>query len=112
MTTNQESRQQNLRDQAASTHNTSSDWHAYWDNQGVAAGTFNERMLTWINSTLGTSYTNVTGAMHAFAVNRGFSSWASINDLSLISFDSGDVILMESGDRLLLETGDGILIDF
>jgi len=112
MTTNQEARHQDLRDQTATTGSTSSDWHAYWDAQGVDDGTFNERMLKWINSALGTSYTNVSGAMAAYAADKGFANWSSINDLNLVTFGTGDVVLMESGDRLLLETGDGILIDF
>ena len=83
--TNQETRQQNIRDITSTAHNTSSDWHALFDDAGIAAGTFNERMLAWINDSLGTSYTNVSGAMAAFAADQGFTSWASISPLSLTS---------------------------
>ena len=112
MTTNQEARHQDLRDQTATARSTASDWHAYWDDQGVDAGTFNERMLTWINTVLGTSYTNVAGAMHAYAADKGFGRWSDINDLSLITFEVGDAYLIEAGDFLLLESGDKYLIDF
>jgi len=112
MTTNQEARHQDLRDQTATARSTASDWHAYWDDQGVAAGTFNERMLTWINTALGTSYTNVVGAMAAYAADKGVSGWSSLDDLALITFSAGDAYLIEAGDFLLLESGDKYLIDF
>lgn len=80
MTTNQEGRQQAIRDVTSSAHNTSGDWHAYWDNQSVTAGNWTGRMLAWINSVLGTSYSNVSGAMHAYADNKGFDNWSSINE--------------------------------
>ena len=112
MTTNQEARHQNLRDQTGTAGSLTSDWHAYWDSIAVDAGTFNERMLTWINSALGTSYTNVTGAMHAYAVDKGFDGWEDMNNLNLVTFDVGDAYLIEAGDFLLLESGDKYLIDF
>ena len=112
MTTNQEARHQDLRDQTATAHKVSSDWHAYWDAQGVASGTFTERMLAWINTVLGSSHTNVAGAMHAYAAQYGFARFSDINDLNLITFEVGDAYLIEAGDFLLLESGDKYLIDF
>lgn len=41
----------------------------------IAAGPFNARMLAWINGNLGTSYTGLPEAMHAFAVNRSAPDW-------------------------------------
>lgn len=81
MTTNQEARQQALRDQTSTTNNTSGDWHAYWDGEAIAAGNWTGRMLAWINSVLGTSYSNVNGAMHAYAEDRGFDRFTDINEL-------------------------------
>jgi len=112
MTTNQENRHQDLRDQTSTTGSTSSDWHAYWDDQGIDTGTFNERMLAWINTALGTSYTDVTGAMAAYAADKGVSGWSSLDDLALVAFSAGDAYLIEAGDFLLLESGDKYLIDF
>jgi hypothetical protein len=83
MTTNQESRQANLREQISTTNPIVGDWHAFWDSISVPVGTFNERMLTWINTQLGTSYSNVLGAMHAFAESRGFDRWSDITGLDL-----------------------------
>ena len=51
-------------------------WHAY--------GTFNERMLVWINAVLAASHTNVSGAMQAFAADRGAYNWDSLGDLGLV----------------------------
>ena len=116
MTTNQENRQQDLRDQTSSAHNTSGDWHAYWDNQAIAAGNWTGRMLAWINSALGTSYTNVNGAMHALAIDRGEAQYHSIDDLAIAGGGggpTGDAYLLETGtsDFYLLETGDFMLLE-
>jgi hypothetical protein len=78
-------------------------WHAFWDTQGIAANKpFNERMLLWINSTLGTSYEHLSGAMQAYAESRGFFNWDSMNDLQLI----------DGASRLLAGEPDGLAIDF
>lgn len=58
-------------------------WHAYWDDQAIAAGPFNQRMLAWINAELTTSYTNLPRAMQAFAEDRGAYDWDSLDDLDL-----------------------------
>ena len=115
MTTNQENRQQDLRDETSSAHNTSGDWHAYWDAQAIAAGNWTGRMLAWINSALGTSYTNVNGAMHALAVNRGEGQYHSINDLEIAGGGggpTGDGYLLETGsDYLLAENGNFLVLE-
>jgi hypothetical protein len=61
------------------------DWSALFDADGIAAGDWNGRMLAWINTTLGTSYTNLPGAMHAFAVDQGFTSWSAMNTFELFT---------------------------
>jgi hypothetical protein len=106
MTTNQESRHQDLRDRTSTARSTSSDWHAYWDSQSVAAGTFNERILAWINTTLGTSYTNLAGAMHAYALNSGFSNWHSIGELTLTQSDARGAVSGETNALSLDFTDD------
>lgn len=59
-------------------------WHAYWDDLGtVAAGTFNERMLAWINGVLGTSYINLPRAQQAYAEDQSAYNWDSLGDLGL-----------------------------
>jgi hypothetical protein len=70
-------------------------WHTYWDQDGVADGPFNARMLNWINTVLGESYTDLPGAMQAFAESRGFYNWDSITDLELAYFAS---VLFANGE--------------
>lgn len=79
MTTNQEGVHAAVRAVTGTSRSYNEDWHALFDNEGIAAGPFNARMLAWINATLGTSYTNVNEAMQAFAVDQGFTNWSSMN---------------------------------
>ena len=72
------------------------DWSALFDADGIAAGDWNGRMLAWINQTLGTSYSGLPGAMNAFAVDQGFSSWSAMNTFEL--FAPGDLFAGFSGD--------------
>lgn len=62
-------------------------WHAFWDDKLIASGSFDERMLAWINDTLVSSYTNVNEAMQAYAEDQGFYSWSSMGDG--VDFSSG-----------------------
>lgn len=57
---------------------------AYWDSLGtVSAGTFNERMLDWINDVLAVSHNNLPSAMQAYAVSKSAYNWDSLGDLGL-----------------------------
>lgn len=58
-------------------------WHAYWDTQAIPAGTYDERMLAWINVKLSTSYTNLPRAMQALAEAGSFFNFSSMTTLSL-----------------------------
>ena len=79
MSSNQEARQTELRAQTSTTENIAGDWHALWDAQSIApGGTFNERMLAWINDQLSTSYTNLNGAMYAYASDQSFNRWNDV----------------------------------
>ena len=84
MTTNQEGLHATVRALTSTERSYNEDWHALFDDEGIAAGPFDSRMLAWINATLSTSYTNVNEAMQAFAVEQGFANWASMN-----TFESG-----------------------
>lgn len=56
------------------------DWHALWDAETIDAGTFNERMLAWLNVELSPAvYTNVAEAMQAYAESLGFANWPSMD---------------------------------
>jgi hypothetical protein len=57
-----------------------------WDALGIAAGTFNERMLIYINTKLSTTYTELNGAMAALAASVSVSDFGSIGtfDASIV----------------------------
>lgn len=83
MSSNQEGRQAAIRTSTGTTGQAVEDWHALFDDAGIAAGSFNERMLAWINAELGTSYTNLNGAMWAYADNAGYDRWNAMATLVL-----------------------------
>jgi hypothetical protein len=82
--TNQGGVQQAVRDRHGQPGNRdwNGDWHELFDQDGIAEGTFNERMLLWINAELGTSYTHLSGAMQAYAESLGFYNWSSMNTIT------------------------------
>jgi hypothetical protein len=53
-------------------------WMQLWDHEGVPAGMFDERMLMWINTRLGTSYTNLPQAQQALATSLDVANFDSI----------------------------------
>ena len=71
-------RQASIRAVTSTTYTYEGDWHALWDLLGIAAGTFNERMLLYINNQLSTSYTELNGAMAAFAAEHGSTTFQAI----------------------------------
>lgn len=79
MSRNQEGVHQAVRDYTSTALDYQSDWIALFDLDGIPAGTFNERMLAWINDALGTSYVNLNSAKVAFAVDQGFDRWNDMN---------------------------------
>ena len=54
-----------------------------FDDDGIAAGTFNERQLRWINARLTASYTNLNEAMQAYATSKGAHNWSSLGTLAV-----------------------------
>lgn len=63
-------RQKTVRDVTGTALSYEGDWHALFDLQTVADGDFNGRLLKWINTQLSASYTDVNGAMAAFAAAK------------------------------------------
>lgn len=49
-----------------------------FDTELVPAGTFNERLLMWINARLATTYTSLPEAQNAFAVSVGRRAWDDV----------------------------------
>lgn len=63
------------------------DWHELFDQEAIAGGTFNERMLVWLNAELVTDgdleapYDTLPGAMQAYAARTGAYNWSSMTTL-------------------------------
>ena len=57
------------------------DWMKYWDLLAVPTGTWDERMLKWINTILGTTYDEINGAMTAYAISRGATRFEAMSGL-------------------------------
>lgn len=83
MATNQEAKQTTVRASTSTTHPYNGDWMTLFDN-ATLVGTYNERLLQWINAQLGTSYTNVNHAMQAYAVNQSAASWSALATFSIV----------------------------
>lgn len=103
MTTNQEGRQAAIRASTGTTGQAVEDWHALFDDAGIAAGSFNERMLAWINAELGTSYTNLNGAMWAYADNAGYDRWNAMATL---------VLAVAGAEELAGDEANALALDF
>lgn len=58
------------------------DWHALFDSNAIPAGTFNSRLLQYINAKLSASYTNLPDAMTAFAVANSAPDWNGLGTFS------------------------------
>jgi hypothetical protein len=113
MPTNHEGIQAAVRARSGSTANLdwNGDWHHLWDEEEIAAGMFNERMLAWINVELApATYTNVAEAMQAYAESLGFYNWSSMNTIGEggaasspeveILWDDDDVMAWDDGDLI------------
>jgi len=72
---NQEKRQQSVRASTGTAYSYEGDWMALFGSAGITSGTFNDRMLAWINAQLSSAYTNINDAMRAFAVSQGVTNW-------------------------------------
>lgn len=82
--TNQSDRQESVRASTGTALNYEGDWNALFDDAGIPVGAFNGRMLAWINDQLSSSYTELNGAMAAYAQDQGFDNWDSMG-----TFDAG-----------------------
>lgn len=84
---NQGARQASVRAVTGTAFTYEGDWHALFDMAEIPVGTFNERMLAWINDYMGESFTELNGAMAAFAIDQGADSWNGLG-----TFDAGGVV--------------------
>lgn len=65
------------------------DWLAKFDNNAVPSGDFNGRLLSFINTQLGTSYTEINGAKYAYAIARTTTGAKSFNELGAFTIVGG-----------------------
>lgn len=71
-------KQASVRGATGTTLDYNGDWSALFTADGIAAGDWNGRLLSWINLKLTASHTNVNEAMHAYAVSKGANNWSSL----------------------------------
>ena len=101
---NQGLRQASVRAITGTTSTYEGDWHALFDASAIPVGTFNGRLLAWINQELGAEYTELNGAMYAFAQSLGAASWNELG--SFLDPDAADYISrVQAADGALMEVG-------
>ena len=89
--TNQGDLQQSIRDRhaQATDHTFNGDWIELFDQEAVAVGTFNERLLAWLNTELvdvamdsDAPYATLQAAQNAYATYKGVTRWSDLTDVS------------------------------
>ena len=82
MATNSEARQTSIRAVTSTTGTYNEDWLALFTARSIGAGSYNERLLAYINNKLSTSYTDINVALQALAVNQGDDNFSSIGSFT------------------------------
>lgn len=107
---NDAAKQETVRASTGTTLDYNGDWSALFDAAGIASGDWNGRLLNWINGQLSSSYTNVPGAMQAYAESQGATNWSSMGAFTI---DGGGIpdrsILDRDGAYILTRSGAYIL---
>lgn len=80
--TNQSDKQVSIREATATTLDYNGDWHALFDLLSIDNGSFDGRLLSYINTSLNSSYINLPSAMQAFAEDQGFDNWDSMGSFA------------------------------
>ena len=78
MATNPEAKLASVRGVTSTTGTYNEDWLALFTARSIPAGSFNERLLAYINGELSTSYTDINLALQAFAVDQGDANYSSM----------------------------------
>ena len=78
MATNSEAKQASVRGVTSTTATFNEDWLALFNARSIGAGTYNERLLAYINGELSTSYTDVNLALQAFATDQDDYNFSSM----------------------------------
>lgn len=83
--TNQSERQQSTRDVTGNAGTWAGDWHKLFDDRSIAAGTFNSRMLAWINDEIGLTFTSLPSAQAGFANRFGLGRWSGVTAAGVVN---------------------------
>jgi len=103
--TAQSARQATIRSYTDTAESYEGDWHAAFTLDDIPLGPFDERLLAWINYQLSASYTELNGAMQAYAAGQGAYNWSSMGT-NIPPKVVGGV------NRLILAGDDGYAVDF
>ncbi len=83
MSTNQELRHISIRAITSTTGTYTEDWIAAFDDDSVAAGHFNERLIGWLQNRLSSSDDNLPDLMTEFAIAKGSASWNELGTFTI-----------------------------
>ena len=100
MATNSEARQASIRAVTSTTALHNEDWLALFAARSIPAGTFNERMLAYINGELSTSYTDINLALQAFASD----TTGTYNEDWIKTFEEAGITTGTFSERMLQYT--------
>jgi hypothetical protein len=89
MASNQGDRQQTLRTSTGKALNYEGDWMARFDVSAIPGQTFNGRMIAFISAQLGTTFTEINGAMYAYAIAQTTTGAKSFNELGPFTLVGG-----------------------
>lgn len=78
MSTNQELRQVSIRAVTSTTGTLMEDWLALFTVRSIAAGTFNERMIGYLQGELPSAVVNLPELKQLFADDQSFDNWNAI----------------------------------
>lgn len=81
--TNSEDRHSSVRTITSTTGSIEEDWIAAFDDDSVAAGTFNERFIGWLQARLTSTDDNLPGLKAEFAIDKGATSWNGLGTFTI-----------------------------
>ena len=84
MATNQEGRHAAFRVISSTSGNYNADSLAAFIAEGAEGTTYNEYFVSWLQTRLSSSQTNLTDLMNEFGVNEGFRNWNDMNTFAAV----------------------------
>jgi hypothetical protein len=85
--------QASIRASTGTAHPLQGDWLALFVAAGITTGSFNERMLRWLNAQLSASHTALPVAQQAFAAEQGVADWDAVTTITLGASIVGGLVL-------------------